>query len=330
MYKVALCVIIFCLCLCMLFITLGLQYTLCPERLHDASPAINETTLLPISYRSGVVVAGFEYDFKQLQSSLLQISKGGINLTSDWHAQDLTKLFVPKLNACAEFDNTRNCSLLNPFLAGSPSLPGVGQPCPSTQILTQITRKKLYFNWNQVGSMVQPFNHLLVYNGIVMNLTNYFGADSAFLGNTISEILADKVTQDVTLTAHSFPPLKNVMACLAQRYTVGYVEKETIGCMAKDIMLSTTLIIVLSVILSKFIMAVWFHWALSDRLVKPKPRANGDTKQKSLETKTSPNDLQTIILITCFSESEESIRNTLNSVVETRYPNSSSRKMRRK
>lgn len=166
--------------------TIGVEYTLCTEiGRADSSPVLDPSTGVPIRYRYGISVNGKEYEYTGTQKILAAAS--GVNLTHDWHGQDLTRLFANKRNACSPFGYIHNCTIPNPVAVNSSGLPGINQTCPSYQLLSVLKRRRLYFTWEMVNGNSFKWNHLVVYNGVVLNLTDYFVSDKAFLDPTVSQ-----------------------------------------------------------------------------------------------------------------------------------------------
>jgi chitin synthase len=112
---------------------------------------------------------------------------------------------------------------------------------------------------------------------------------------------------------------------------VGVLENTTMGCFASKIIIMTTLICVCMVVGIKFLMALSFSWVLSYRLTeKPRHVAKSSEKEKE-ELNNSGQDLArgknaatrknlyTVMLVTCYSEGESSIRTTLDSLANTSY-----------
>ncbi|KAG0007329.1 hypothetical protein BGZ80_004802 [Entomortierella chlamydospora] len=105
------------------------------------------------------------------------------------------------------------------------------------------------------------------------------------------------------------------------------------GCFASMVILITTLICVGMVIGIKFVMALSFSWFLSYRLtekprtiLKPKKdgkkgdeEANANGLDMARNTKVGRKNLYTVMLVTCYSEGENSIRTTMNSLANTSY-----------
>jgi chitin synthase len=335
----------------MAFLTVGIQYALCTDVDRTSSPALNPDTLLPIRYFYGVTVREFEYEFSGMQKILSTVSNNGINLTADWHGQDLSGLFIARPDYCLQYGVPQSCSLPNPVVPTSPGLPGYDQPCPSSKVLGAVRRRRLFVTWEQIASTQQPLNHLVAYNGMVLNLTNYFAVDKQFLGPSLTALLKDDRGKDITLNAVTNTALHQAIPCLTQKYTIASLGKEPSSCIVKDIILVVTLFIVIAVLFTKFIMAVIFHWVLSWNLIgspkktKPSksqkrqsvsrtptpvlpvslPQMESDTPQSesfsAQSTKQSSKKMDVIIMVTCFSESKKQVKASLDSVVEDKYPN---------
>jgi chitin synthase len=99
---------------------------------------------------------------------------------------------------------------------------------------------------------------------------NYFnvpagGLIAAFLAN-----YSDYAGKDMTrhISAYRGPNLdwKREADCLSDIITVGMLDTESIGCIASDIVLYVSLVVILGVISVKFGLAVIFGWFLSWKL----------------------------------------------------------------
>ncbi|KAI8925108.1 chitin synthase-domain-containing protein, partial [Entophlyctis helioformis] len=67
--------------------------------------------------------------------------------------------------------------------------------------------------------------------------------------------------------------------------------------------MSAALAVILGVIFVRFFMALAFHWIYAYN-----------------HQAASPNDMYTIMLVTCYSEGEAGIKGTLDSLADTDYP----------
>lgn len=61
---------------------------------------------------------------------------------------------------------------------------------------------------------------------------------------------------------------RKVAECLAQTVRVGFVDSVTIGCVASDIVLYVSLVVIIGVVSIRFFMAVLFGWFLSWKIGK--------------------------------------------------------------
>jgi chitin synthase len=163
--------------------------------------------------------------------------------------------------------------------------------------------------------------------------------------------------RDATKLFVSTVTLKNSMNCLIDRYYAGHIDKISPGCFVSNLFLYVSLTTILSVVLARFVMACVFNWFLSKNLVKPPSKsslkkmgvspailpegANIDVGNKTgvapwiNEKKSMANqavdanglislqqigsELFCVCLVTCYSEGEEGIRNTLSSISSADY-----------
>lgn len=85
---------------------------------------------------------------------------------------------------------------------------------------------------------------------------------AAFAGQDLTRIIASHRPT----AGQSASSWREEAACLAELIKVGEVDTESVGCLASNIVLYTSLIVILGVILVKFVLAVIFGWFLSWKL----------------------------------------------------------------
>lgn len=93
-------------------------------------------------------------------------------------------------------------------------------------------------------------------NGLIQTIMQN---TSAFAGQDITHTVATRNTD----TAVSW---KTEALCLLDTIKVGEIDTKSVGCMASDVVLYTSLVVILGVILVKFGLAVIFGWFLSWKL----------------------------------------------------------------
>ncbi|KAG0319781.1 hypothetical protein BGZ99_004936 [Dissophora globulifera] len=149
--------------------------------------------------------------------------------------------------------------------------------------------------------------------------------------------------------------LKNSASCLVSKFGAGFIDKATPGCFAADLFMYVSLTVVLGIVLTRFAMAIIFSWFLSAKLAKPPIKekvhtmaaaassagsnlsgstlaapaaapAGGPGKTLSRSPTSSSiaggnvMELHTVLLVTCYSEGESSLRTTIESLAATEYP----------
>lgn len=231
------------------------------------------------------------------------------------------------------------------------------------------------FEWEDVKS---TSNYYTVYNGIVLDLREYFTTASngtSWLPSNIDQVLRSSLGTDITRTIAA-KGLQSYIPCLVAKYQVGFINKQTPGCAAALIMNILVLVIILSLVFIRLAMAVVFSCCMAPKLSKePKglvyipPAVNLDQlvvqqqqqQQQYRRNSFSPkaqsrfsvygggqgNELMDasqenivmnyiskggnkelgnllgtymMVLVTCYSEGEEGIRDTLESIAESTYP----------
>ena len=373
----ALCFIIFVLCGVVGFATVGLQRVLCPQQTLETEQFISLGTT------SGTLgIQGAMFNISQSKSPDPSINF--YTLSSQLPGQDITTLFT---RDAADFPQCRGLS----FRAAQDPPCNSATPCPlgplnssatlSSAQLVNITRPVGY-DWDQVSTLT----NYIVLDGHVLNLNPYMKLHpNPIPGDTVDLVLRTLFTtpgtsgRDGTRLFFNRNDIRNAVPCLIERYKAGSIDKITPGCFVSQLLLYAGLIVVMSLILVRFIMACVFNWFLSARLagnpddsslnrsaispaVLPEganvsvdnkngtaPWAGPDGTKKLAKPSKSLRSLQsassttltnsigrdyaapvmslaqigaelfTVCLVTCYSEGEESLRTTLDSISSTTY-----------
>lgn len=133
--------------------------------------------------------------------------------------------------------------------------------------------KRVGWSWDQV----LKFDDVFVLDGRVVNLASYLAANPTPVANDSVDAAIRHVAQNSTIAGgkdgtRSFArtsATKQAINCIADRYRAGNIDKITPGCFASQLFLYVSLVTILAVIMVRFLMALWFSWFLSARLVKP-------------------------------------------------------------
>ncbi|KAL4244083.1 Chitin synthase [Abortiporus biennis] len=370
--KIALCFIIIVLCAVMGFLTVGFQKVLCPPTSQNSDKF---ATLGTVPNTLGV------------QGQLFNLTKipavDGVNFQSLLKApgQDITTLF--------QRDAAHYPACTGKSFRAAAEQPCAGIACPlgplnSSSTLTSLSMVKTRFlvgyDWDQVASLANYF----VIDGAVLNMNSYMTLHPSAIPSdpvdaAIRTILVNSPGssgRDGTRLFYYRSELHSAVPCLMQRYYAGNIDKVTPGCFVSQLVLYAGLIVILSLVLIRFVMACYFNWFMSAKLAGPLDKTalnrsaispavmpeganvtidnpNGTapwagpggakklTKPASKSSRSLASSNSTLInqegaapvvslaqigaelfavcLVTCYSEGEESLRTTLDSISTTTY-----------
>ncbi|KAF8928382.1 hypothetical protein BGZ52_003393 [Haplosporangium bisporale] len=209
---------------------------------------------------------------------------------------------------------------------------------------------KVGYDWEQ---MAQPeLSNYLVIDGNVLNLDQYFAVYPNAVDNDEIDTIFRTVRaqpalggRDATKLFFRKESLKNQASCLVDKFGAGFIDKATPGCFAADLFMYVSICVVMGIVLSRFAMAILFDWFLSAKLARPPSKAKlqamasaassnativapapgkdlsrSPTSASTASTMMSIQELHTVLLVTCYSEGESSLRTTIESLAATDYP----------
>ena len=341
--KVALCLIILTMCVSLGYITFGFKDTVCPEAdLRSSGEALSFFDLSgKRSVRPDTVTAfGIGYDIGDM-TDLLKGNGVALN-PADWGSGDITLIFAPKSSACSGLVtvDAASCQAASPVSKSAILRGPTG--CLDPGILNKIPVKgRIAFGWSNLGKSPS----YTVYNGAVIDLALAEANGGVNLLNAIPDAIAESRSRDGTKQLSITSTTTQSAQCLESRFLVGFVDKETPGCFASQVVTIVSLIIILSVVLIRFFMACLFSWFLSHKLTVPTglPVTPGTNSQIPASrvvdslghseflgpdgtlvpmgvSSEYENDLYTILLVTCYSEGEAGIQASLESIAMTDFP----------
>jgi len=375
--KMALCLIIAVLCGGVGFATVGLQRVLCPQQ------TISTERFVSLGSTAGTLgIQGFMFNVTQSRSPDPSIDF--FALAKQLPGQDITTLFT---RDAADFSHCRGLSYR---IAQDPPC-NSAIPCPLGPLNSSATFKNAQlinmtrpsgYDWKQVANLA----NYVVIDGKVLNLNPYIKLHpNPIPGDPVDRALRTLFEapgssgRDGTRLFVNRHDIRNAIPCMIQRYSAGSIDKITPGCFISSLMLYAGLIVVMSLILVRFVMACVFNWFLSGRLagnpddstfnrsaispaVLPEganvsvdnrngtaPWAGPDGTKRIAKTPKSLRSFQStssttltnstardsaapvmslaqigaelfaVCLVTCYSEGEESLRTTLDSISATTY-----------
>lgn len=154
----------------------------------------------------------------------------------------------------------------------------------------------VYYTWDDINNSSR---NLAVYSGTVLDfdLLKWFNGSQVTVPQIFVE-LSDKTSglnkavrgKDLT---HKFqsPGDKRMAECFEQIIKVGTVDTDTIGCIASQVVLYVSLVFIISIVLSKFFLAIYFQWFLSRKYAASKTSQSSDPKKRNKHIEEWSNDI---------------------------------------
>lgn len=154
----------------------------------------------------------------------------------------------------------------------------------------------VYFTWDDIKNSSR---NLMVYSGNVLDLDllKWFNGTQVTVPSKFVEI-SDRSTplnaavhgRDVT---HSFQSKgdKAMAQCFEQIIKVGSVDTETVGCIASKVVLYVSLVFILAIVGSKFILALMFQWFFSRKYAASKTSQSSNSKKRNQQIEEWSDDI---------------------------------------
>ncbi|ORX80052.1 hypothetical protein K493DRAFT_98927 [Basidiobolus meristosporus CBS 931.73] len=269
--KMALCTIIFFLCLVVGFLTFGLQQVLCGWRV---APRVRQGTIgsdYTVVHGRAYQIAGYSHSTNSL------IPQGG-DITAIAGSMDISFLFQSTNKGCNRMWGGSNgavpatffpCVVRNSTHYPDPTENAAGVGCHlglNTNPLRGLPLLgDVYYEWKDIQ---RKDRNLVVYNGNVLDMNLLNSLRTAYQKPPIYEQLGSQNSPyrgtDVTFMLANYH--RDEADCAVGILKVGSLDTTSMGCIISNIILYISLIVILGVVLSKFFLAVFFGWVLSWRL----------------------------------------------------------------
>jgi chitin synthase len=147
------------------------------------------------------------------------------------------------------------------------------------------------FSWDDLKNASR---NLTVYSGAVLdlNLISWFDSSQIVVPQEFNDLQENMAVRGVDLT-HAFqsPAQKELGRCLAQVIKVGSIDTETVGCIASQVVLYVSLVFILAIVGSKFVLALLFQWFFSRKFAAAKSSISSDPKKRAQQIEDWSNDI---------------------------------------
>ena len=144
---------------------------------------------------------------------------------------------------------------------------------------------EVYFTWDDVKNSSR---NLMVYSGNVLDLDliSWLNTSQVSYPAQFDELRKSSEVKGVDVTyAFQSGPEKRLVNCLSEIIKVGSVDTETVGCIASKVVLYVSLVFILSIVVSKFLLALTFQWFIARRFAASKTSlgVNSRKRQRQIE-----------------------------------------------
>ena len=149
---------------------------------------------------------------------------------------------------------------------------------------------QVYFTWDDIKNSSR---NLMVYSGEVLdlNLINWLDPSLQYPAQ-FDELRDNPNVKGVDVTrAFQSGPDKQIGRCLSQIIRVGSIDTETVGCIASKVVLYVSLVFILSIVVSKFLLALGFQWFLARRFAASRTSMTGDPKKRAQQIEDWSDDI---------------------------------------
>lgn len=275
-------------CLCLGFLTFGMRFALCPQdRETNPYSYYNQSTdQTELTWRTKVNVYGRLYPFDTINTFLQ--SRYNITLSKDFEGANLSPLFnADPDQLCSAYlvppkSATDLCTVMNPYTLEPTA--ALNHSCIPIQELTTWFHSDsfLEFSWDDLKRQLQKKSvlptdqpYLMVFSDTVIDIQPYLIANQSIFGKKLDMLLKQSAGQDATFILSAWDDAKAAWPCISRIYAAGVISSDTMGCIAYEIVTDFFLAMVVMLMLTRYVMALVFHWWVSHRLTLPGGRSRG-------------------------------------------------------
>ncbi|GBE77344.1 Chitin synthase 3 [Sparassis crispa] len=281
--KMGLIGIIVCLMAVVGFITFGFTETVC------GTPA--NSFVAGTVENASVIIHGYDYDFSKFNHPAVGDFNGHTNplLVGNWSVggADISFMFQNTNGACQSFitkaanstitGSTNNlewyfpCNVYNQYGTSGVNLTnyGTNTTCHTSsaarqQLASMKPLGRVSYTW---GNVSNPNRNLAVYDTSIFNLDLLQWLSPAYVNypSVFDEMKhANGTFNGKDLSMYFLRTNQKELAnCLKETITVGFIDTETIGCVASQVVLYVSLVFIIGVVSIRFGIAVFFAWFFS-------------------------------------------------------------------
>ena len=150
---------------------------------------------------------------------------------------------------------------------------------------------EVYFTWDDVKNQSR---NLMVYSGNVLDLDllDWFNTTQVQYPTQFDDLRSNPNIKGVDVT-HAFQTGadKQIGNCLSEVIKVGSIDTDTVGCIASKVVLYVSLTFILSIVLSKFFLALAFQWFICRKYEAARTSQPSDKKKRNKQIEDWTDDI---------------------------------------
>ena len=166
---------------------------------------------------------------------------------------------------------------------------------------TTVDGRKAFYNLNNKGDVMFTWDNiknasrnLMVYSGSVLDLDllEWFNKSQVSYPSQFDDLRTNPAIKGIDVT-HAFQSGSNraLGQCLTEIIRVGSIDTETVGCIASKVVLYVSLVFILSIVMSKFLLAIAFQWFFSRRFAASTPAMEKSSKKRNQQIEEWSDDI---------------------------------------
>ncbi|KAJ7773361.1 glycosyltransferase family 2 protein [Mycena metata] len=260
---------------------------------------------------SSVVINGYDYDFSAFKHPATGVFDGNTNplTTGGWDlgGNDASFLFQTVNENCLGLITKPSnsdiiasgdylewyfpCNVRSRYGTNNPNVTGYASStnchtssAARSDLTTMKPQGQVYYTWSDVRNTSR---NLAVFELYVLDLellawlnTSEVSYPSIFDEMKISG--GEYSHRDLTMTLYR-QNLRTLGHCLQDIITVGFLDTSTIGCVASEVVLYASLVVIVGVVALRFAMAVIFQWFFSRRIGNFPAETRAEHKRRATE-----------------------------------------------
>ncbi|KAI9171994.1 Chitin synthase 4 [Paramyrothecium foliicola] len=159
-----------------------------------------------------------------------------------------------------------------------------------------VRKADVYFDWDDIQNNTR---NLVVYSGAVLDLDllYWFNETQVSIPGRFKELRDKNSALNEAIRGRDVTRLfqgamdKKTAQCLEEIIKVGFVDTETVGCIASQVVLYCALILILSVVGARFVLALIFQWFISRNYAAAKTSQSSDRRKRNRQIEDWSEDI---------------------------------------